>query len=163
MHCHVSPCVTMRRHVSPCAATCCHMLAHRCARALSALCQQSIFVVCIVCSASRPRCLPSDPTCTGVGHRPCASIGEETLCMFGRPYMCLRGIRLPWSALTEARSWLPTHERSLPPIKSLFSLFHYVLRRHQGMLRRYNAPVTLLPLDFALYCFLVEAPRLQPT
>ena len=50
-------------------------------------------------------------------------------------------------ALAKGRSLLLTHERPLPSVKSLFSIFHYVFRRHQGIMRRYNALVLAPRLD----------------
>ena len=129
------------------------MVTHRCARVLSAPpCPQSIATACTVHNALRPRCLPtnfsSDPTCTDVGHRPQASVGGEAACVSECPCKCLQSICLPWPALAKAWSWLPTCERPTPPtLKELIYLFHSILRRHQGMLRRYNAPITLLPSD----------------
>ena len=105
MYHHSLPCAAMRCHSLLCVAMPCHVLAqqdhgiapmitHRYAWALSAPCKQSISVACTIRSASRPRCLPSnptpdltsDPTCTSVRHRPRASVREETTCI------CLQGI-----------------------------------------------------------------------
>ena len=55
-----------------------------------------------------------------------------------------------WLVLAMAWSWLHAHERSLPPLKSLFSNSPFILRRHQSSLSRNNSPITISPLTLHL-------------
>ena len=57
---------------------------------------------------------------------------------------------MSWPTLAMAWSWLHAHERSLPPLKSLFSNSPFILRRQQSSLSRNNAPITICPLTLHL-------------